>query len=78
MNLTDNNGNVICEISRINLQPDDIIVLDYKDAQPVQETLHETSKYMNELFPNNRILFLCGGVEIKILNDGGSIDEQGN
>lgn len=76
MNLADNDGNVICEISRINLQPNDIIVLDYKDAEPLQETIYETSKYMNQMFPNNKILFLCKGVELKILNDGGIINEQ--
>lgn len=76
MNLTDTDGNVICEISRINLQPNDIIVLDYKEAQPLQETLAETSKYMNQMFPNNKILFMCGGVEIKVFNDGGSANEQ--
>lgn len=78
MNLADNEGNVICEISRINLQPSDIIVLDYKDAQPTQEALHDSSAYLNQLFPNNRILFLCGGVELKVFNDGGSVNEQGN
>ena len=71
-----NNQKEIAEISRLNLKPDDIIVLDYKDTQPTQDVLHNSSAYLNQLFPNNRILFLCGGVELKVFNDGGMESEQ--
>lgn len=75
MNITDNEGNIICEVARINLQPNDVLVLDFKDTIPHQDNLQIISKSMREMFPNNRTLFLAGGVELKVIN-GGREDEQ--
>lgn len=74
MKLTDDNKNIICDISKVELNPNDVIVLDFKKSEPLSESLYNISKSMNDMFPNNKILFLCNGVELKIVN-GGSKDE---
>lgn len=74
MKLTDDNKNIICDISKVELNPNDVIVLDFKKSELLSESLYNISKSMNDMFPNNKILFLCNGVELKIVN-GGSKDE---
>ena len=77
MKLTDDDKNIICDISKVELNPNDVIVLDFKNTNSTSESLYKISKSINDMFPNNKILFLCNGVELKII-DGGSENEQGD
>lgn len=77
MYLADDDKNIICEVARVNLQPDDVLILDFKEAEMPQSAMQDFSTYMHEAFPNNKIVFLSKGVEIKVIN-GGNASEYRN
>ena len=78
MKLVSDEGIEIAEIKRINLKPDDVLVFDFKESKMPLENLNTISKNLNSMFPNNKILMIYNGIELQVMNNGGSKDEQRN
>lgn len=70
MKLTGDNGNVICDIVKVKLQKDDVLVLDFGNAEMTPDRLGSISKTVHDIFPNNKIMFMGNGVELKVINGG--------
>lgn len=69
-------GIEIGELSRISLKPDDVLVLDFKSGVPTRN-MEELYDMVKSYFPNNGVMFLSNGIELKIF-EGGNDNEQGN
>ena len=58
MKLTEDNGNVICDIAKVKLQKDDVLVLDFGNAEMTPDRLDGISKTVHD------------GIELKVINGG--------
>ncbi|WP_304393260.1 hypothetical protein [uncultured Clostridium sp.] len=75
MKLAEDNGDIICDIAKVKLQKSDVLVLDFGNADMTLDNLSNIGNTVHDMFPDNKIMFIGKGVELKII-DGGSEDEQ--
>lgn len=74
MKLCSDDGDILCDIAKIRLQENDVIILDFGKTSTSTDHMENIGNDMHEIFPNNKIIFLSNDVELKII-DGGSKDE---
>lgn len=70
MKVVDDDGIELGEISRISLKPSDVVVFDYKEQKVSTQSLKEIYDKVSSYFPNNKVIFVSNGVELKIIEGG--------
>lgn len=65
-------GKEIAEISKMNLKENDVIVVDFKGSNMPLDMSEKVSHDLKTMFPDNKIVILSGGVELKIIEGGNS------